>query len=227
LKVGGGWEKVQAMSRLALWTATLLRVALIPVFLTLGLRAQELGRAGADPGALRVGVLSILVVMGVSDLVDGWIARRYDLATQLGAVVDAFADKLVQVSLAAFFALSDGPAFASLPIWFLALVVGRDLVLGLGALVIRARHGPLTVVHKPHGKIASLSVFAVLFWVALRLPGAGLLGLLLLATTLNVVSATAYARDGVSQGRAAARASEDARTDGSGRRSFLAGPPGA
>lgn len=209
------------MIRIVLWIVTLLRVVLIPVFLALALRAQELGRSGMDPDAYRLGALAVLLVMGVSDLVDGWVARRFDLTSQLGAVVDAVADKLVQVSLAAFFALSEGPAFASLPLWFLVLVVGRDLILGLGVLVIRARHGPIRVVHQPHGRVASLSVFAVLLWVAIGLPEAGLLALMLLAASLNVVSATSYAWNGISQGREAARQKGDAVAGGLSRRHFL------
>jgi phosphatidylglycerophosphate synthase len=190
------------MMRVLLWIVTLIRVVLIPVFVYLGLGAQNVARAGADPTVLRAMALAILVVMGVSDLLDGWIARRFDLISQVGAVVDAVADKLVQVALVAFFTLSVGPPFASLPLWFLIVVFGRDLVLLVGVTVLRVRYGALKVVHRSHGRIASVLMFAVLGWAAFGWPNWGLWPLMLAAAGVSVLSATLYALDGAAQGRA-------------------------
>lgn len=190
--------------RLVLWITTLLRVALIPVFVLTAVAAQELSRTGADPGGLRLVALGVLFTMGITDVLDGWIARRFDLITQLGATVDAVADKLVQVALVAFFTLSVGPVFTPLPLWFLIVVFGRDLVLLVGVLVLRVRYGPLTVVHRTHGRVTSMSVFAALAWAAFGLPSPGGDVLAVVAAGCSVVSATLYALDGAAQGRARA-----------------------
>ncbi len=196
------------MTRGILWAVTLLRVALIPLFVRFGLEAQEVARSGLDPTAWRVAALATLVVMGVSDLLDGWIARRWELTTQLGAVVDAIADKLVQVALVAFFAPSAGPAVPPLPFWFLIVVFGRDLVLLVGVLMLRARYGPLRVVHRWHGRGASMLVHLVLLWAALRLPALPMTFIMIATAGLSLYSATVYALDGAAQGRAAARRTE-------------------
>jgi phosphatidylglycerophosphate synthase len=188
--------------RWLLWFVTLLRVALIPVFLFLGLAAQEVGRAGSVDPVLRWSALATLLVMGLSDVLDGWIARRWQLTSQIGAVVDAVADKLVQVSLVAFFTLSVGPAFRAIPLWFLVVIFGRDLVLLVGVAVLRVRYGPLDVVHRWHGRAASALVHAVLFWAALRLPAPAMTVLMAVTAILSVYSATIYALDGAAQGRA-------------------------
>jgi phosphatidylglycerophosphate synthase len=193
------------MSRFILWFVTLLRVVLIPVFLLCAMQAQELGRAGIDLGVTRIAALATLFVMGASDVLDGWIARRYDMKSQLGAVVDAVADKLVQVVLAGFFALSVGPVFQTLPMWFLLVVFGRDLVLLVGVLMLRVRYGPLRVVHRVHGRAASMAVFSVFGWVAVGFPAWGLLPLMLCAALMTTASATAYAVDGAAQGEAMVR----------------------
>lgn len=190
------------MLRATLWVLTLARVGLIPFFVVAGLNAQELARAGEDPSTPRLLALGLVVVMGVTDLLDGWMARRFDLASQIGAVVDAVADKLVQVALVAFFTLSVGPVFTALPLWFLVIVFGRDLVLLVGVSVLRLRYGPLQVVHRGHGRIASVLMFGVLGWSALGLPMWGLLPLMLGAAGVSVYSATIYALDGAAQGRA-------------------------
>jgi len=189
--------------RTVLWIVTLLRVALIPVFVELALRAQEVGNSG-DVNGFRIAALAVLFVMGSTDVLDGWIARRFSLTTQAGAVVDAVADKVVQVVLVAFFTLSVGPAFGTLPLWFLVVIFGRDLVLLVGVLVLRVRYGPLQVTHRPHGRVASLAVFGVLFWVALDIPTFGPALTLALGVTaaLSVATATRYALDGAAQGTA-------------------------
>jgi phosphatidylglycerophosphate synthase len=175
-------------------------VALLPVFLLLALHAQELARAGVESWTYRWGAVAVLVVIGLSDVVDGWLARRFDLVTHAGAMVDAVADKLVQVVVTAFFAFSRGTAFAPLPVWFFAIVVGRDLVLGGGWLVLRARR-PVRIVHRVHGRISSSSVFVVLFWLAVGMPAPGVTPLALLSSALIVASTMAYVLDGLAQAR--------------------------
>ena len=190
------------MTRVILWILTLARVFLLPLFLQAGRTAQDLARGGGDPSSARMLALGLIVLMGVTDLLDGWVARRFNLTSQAGAVADAVADKLVQVGLVAFFTLSVGPAFTPLPLWFLLVIFGRDLVLLVGVGVLRLRYGPLQVVHRSHGRIASVLTFGVLGWAAFGLPTWGLLPLMLGAAGVSVYSATIYALDGTAQARA-------------------------
>ncbi len=191
--------------RVVLWGVTLLRVALIPWFVYFAAHAQEAGRLGADASTFRAATIVTLVVIGFSDVLDGWLARHFDLRSQLGATVDAVADKLAQFTLVAFFTLSVGPVFPTLPFWFLIVVFGRDLVLLVGVLMLRARYGPLKVEHRGHGRLATITMSLLLFWTTVGLPGWGLLPLMVLTAGLSVVSATVYALDGAAQGSAMVR----------------------
>jgi cardiolipin synthase (CMP-forming) len=193
------------MIRATLWAVTLVRVALLPVFLHLGLEAQELGRARADAGPYRLGAIATLLVMGASDLLDGWIARRFDLATRAGAIVDAVADKTVQVALVAFFALSLGPVFTPLPLWFLVVVLSVESLLLVGYVILRARYGAIDVVHHQHGRLSTLGISLALFWSALGLPAAGLAPLVVFVAAVSVGSATIYALQGHAWARSRAR----------------------
>ena len=189
------------MARIVLWVVTLLRVPLIPVFVWLGMRAQALAEAGQDPASTKWLAVGVLTVMGVSDVLDGWIARRWALATQTGAIVDAAADKLVQVALVTFFTLSTGPAYAPLPAWFLLALVGRDLVLGGGLAFAESRAVRLRVRHRGHGRVTSLLVFAVLGWVALSLPTGAVPALAAATAAVVVGSGWLYLWDGITQAR--------------------------
>jgi phosphatidylglycerophosphate synthase len=187
-------DSVRAM-RGILWSVTLARMMLVPVFVVGALRVEELALLGTGPGRLRWGLVLTLAAIAGSDVLDGWIARRFGLATQAGAVVDALADKLAQVTLVAFFTFSGGAAFASLPLWFFALVLGRDLVLGGGWVALRARSVPFDVVHRIHGRAATVGVFAMLFWLTAGIESDGFAALMLLTAALIWVSTAAYVAD--------------------------------
>lgn len=185
--------------RVVLWALTLLRIVLLPLFLWLAMRAQELVGAGLDAGDHRLGLLAVLIAMGSSDIADGWLARRYGLSSQIGAVVDAFADKLVQLTVVTWLTFTGGAAFARLPLWFFALVVARDAVLAAGWLTFRVGRIPVRVVHRPHGRASSVGVFAVFFAVIVGISSSALAPLLIAVALLIAASTTAYVRDGFRQ----------------------------
>jgi cardiolipin synthase len=75
------------------------------------------------------GALVIAAIAGLSDAVDGFLAKRYGWQSWLGGILDPIADKLLL--MAAFLWL----AFAGdVPTWLAALVIGRDLVIVVGAV---------------------------------------------------------------------------------------------
>lgn len=188
--------------RVVLWTVTLWRLVAIPIFIGVAMAAQELARAGVDSSTYRWVAITVMLSIGASDILDGWLARRYELTTQLGATVDAVADKIAQVAFVAYLTLDVGPVFTAIPLWFLIIVFGRDLTLLVGVSVLRLRYGPLYVVHRPHGRIATLMIVGVILWSAFALPAWGMLPLGAATAVLSVWSATIYALDGAAQGRA-------------------------
>lgn len=76
--------------------------------------------------------LALLVLAGLSDALDGFLARRYGWFTRLGAMLDPVADKLFVVSVFIVFGLK-----GSLPWWLIVLVIGRDVVIVLGAIAYK------------------------------------------------------------------------------------------
>ena len=78
-------------------------------------------------------VLVLLLLAGLSDGLDGWLVRRYGWHTRLGGYLDPLADKVLMIGT--YFTM----AFVGLlPWWLMALVVLRDVVIMLGALLYRA-----------------------------------------------------------------------------------------
>lgn len=64
----------------------------------------------------------VFVIAGISDGIDGWIAKRFGQATELGAYLDPLADKALLVSI--FVSLG---VLHEMPLWLVILVVSRDL----------------------------------------------------------------------------------------------------
>lgn len=73
---------------------------------------------------------AIFVVAGVSDAVDGFLAKHFDMSSELGALLDPLADKALLVSI--FVALG---IWGAIPRWLVILVVSRDIMI-VGAVIV-------------------------------------------------------------------------------------------
>jgi phosphatidylglycerophosphate synthase len=177
------------------------RIALIPAFVGFAEACQTAAQAGYREERLRALAAATLIVIGLSDVVDGHLARRHGLGTALGAWLDAVADKLVQIVVVAYFTLRSGPAFAPLPDWFLALLILRDAVIIAGSLVVRRRRGRVDVQHRAHGKFVSLLLFVLILAITLGLPSGAATAGALLVTAVAVPSTLGYVRYGFVQWR--------------------------
>ncbi len=176
-----------------------LRIVLVPVWLLVAETCRDTAATDLPTATYRVWAVVVLCTIGVSDVLDGWLARRFKLASQMGATLDAFADKLCQVVLVTFFALRAEPAFASIPIWFLVLLVGRDLLLGLGWLVLERRIGKVHVIHRVHGKVSSVLLFVLLFLATANVATSLIAPATWVITAMVVLSTAAYVRTGFRQ----------------------------
>lgn len=170
---------------------TLIRIGLIPVFVLLALAALRSTNDSAPE--LHIWSALTLFAIGASDVLDGYIARRYSLTSRTGAVLDAAADKLAQITVAGFFTFVD----PRLPIGYITLLVVRDALLGGGTWWVFRRRPDVTLEHQYHGKISSTLIFALLMLLALDALKEGVLPLLVLSTVAVVLSTFDYVRVGV------------------------------
>ncbi len=103
----------------------------------------------------------VFVVAGFSDALDGYIAKTFDQKTELGAILDPLADKLLLNGIYIALTLS-----GHLPLWLAWLVVGRDLLIVIGVLLIRRRDP----VFRPHPlRIGKLNTFVQILLAAAAL----------------------------------------------------------
>lgn len=101
---------------------------------------------------------------GVSDALDGYIAKRFDRRTRLGALLDPAADKAMLVGVYVTLGLA-----GQLPGWLVALVVSRDLLIVLGFFLIRSTAAPQQLGPLYISKVNTLVQIALVGFVLARL----------------------------------------------------------
>lgn len=134
----------------------------------------------------------VFVAAGVSDAIDGFIAKRFDMASELGAYLDPVADKALIVSIYITLAM-----VGAIPSWLVILVVARDLMIVSAVLLSWLMAKPVTIA--PFA-VSKLNTAAQLGFAALVLgtrafgvdPGQAILLGQFLVALLTLGSMTAY-----------------------------------
>jgi len=135
---------------------TLLRMLLIPAFVLLVVYGQ-LGSA-----------LLVLLLAGITDALDGLIARLAQQKTTIGAWLDPMADKLLLTSAFIVLTVPGTPLAHRLPLWLTILVISRDVVIVLTVTIVNLAVGRRTFRPSIWGKVATATyiVTGLLFMLA-------------------------------------------------------------
>jgi cardiolipin synthase (CMP-forming) len=175
---------------------TILRILLIPFFVVEILYFVETGNE-----LHRLLAILSFASAAILDGVDGYVARRYHQWSELGTVLDPLADKLLLVSAIVVLSFDHEPRLRQIPLWLTGVIIGRDLLLGIGAVVIRLVTGKITV--RPHltGKMATVFQMLAVGWILLKWDlNFGLLEIWILgAGIFTGVSGLFYLWDGMRQ----------------------------
>lgn len=145
------------------------RICLVPVFAIFAILYGAGARAGEPVEAYRWVAFGVFVVAAVSDGIDGWIARHFDQKSELGAMLDPIADKVLVLTAMVILTLFQwGPDNWRIPYAFAALVILRDVLILVGIRVMWSAKRKVEI--RPHwtGKICTFGLFFVIGWVMLR-----------------------------------------------------------
>lgn len=139
-----------------------------------------------DTTSMLIGA-GLVILAGVTDGLDGYLARRMGKITRLGVMLDPLADKLFAAGLIILLVF-----YRDLPIWLAATIVGRDiLIVGLSGLLMRDREIDLPA--NLLGKWAFASVATLIGCYVIRFDF-GVVLFTWLTLTLLVASAVGYTR---------------------------------
>jgi cardiolipin synthase (CMP-forming) len=173
---------------------TILRILLIPFFVV---ETLYYTKEGVEVHRM-LAVLSFAVA-AICDGVDGYVARRFNQRSELGAILDPLADKLLLVSGIVVLSFDHSPYLASVPLWLTGTIIGRDILILIGMLVIQLMVGNVKVRPRIVGKIATVLQMVVVLWIMLKWPGSWLRLLSLATAVCTGISGLLYVWDGSRQ----------------------------
>ncbi len=178
------WSTMTAANQL-----TLLRMLLIPAFVIFLLY----GYSGWG--------LVTLVAAGITDGLDGLIARRTGQKTTLGAWLDPMADKLLLVTTFIMLTLP-GLGFANrLPLWLTVLVISRDVAIVLAVAIVNLAIGRRTFLPSIYGKLATATYIVTgvvtLTFNYLDHPSVLVTACIYASLVITLVSGVDYVRRGI------------------------------
>src|SRR5208283_2533898 len=144
---------------------TILRILLIPFFVVEVLYYAENGHE-----LNRILAIVCFAVASILDGVDGYIARRYNQRSELGAILDPLADKLLLVSGIVLLSLrsSQDWGITRLPLWITVTIISRDALLLIGLVLVQMVCGKAAVRPRALGKIATVLQMATVLWTLLK-----------------------------------------------------------
>ena len=122
---------------------TIIRFLLIPVIVIFALNDNY------------VATIIVLTISGITDILDGYIARKFNFITDFGKLMDPLADKATQVTLLTVLAIKK-----IIPFWIITVVLLKEFIMIAGASFLYGKE--LVVSSKWYGKLST-----VLFYIAI------------------------------------------------------------
>jgi len=173
---------------------TIFRILLIPAFVAEVLYYVENGREWH-----RYAAIVAFLLAAVSDGIDGYIARRFNQRSELGAILDPLGDKLLLVAGIVLLSFHHEQYLPRLPLWLPVTAISRDLLLLTGMIVINHVCGRTTV--RPHwiGKLATVLQMVAILWALLKWDARWLFVWSLGAAICTGISGLIYLLFGISQ----------------------------
>ncbi len=138
MTISGGKMKLRYIPNIL----SLIRLLLVPVFIFLFL------------GGKTTAAVAVFIFSGFTDVLDGYIARKYNFISNAGKVLDPLADKLTQMSAFVCLYITE-----LVPVWMPVVYFFKELATAIGAFFV-FRKGNVVVKSHIFGKLATFLVFA-------------------------------------------------------------------
>ncbi|MBF0387155.1 MAG: CDP-diacylglycerol--glycerol-3-phosphate 3-phosphatidyltransferase [Candidatus Omnitrophica bacterium] len=170
---------------------TIGRIVLIPVFIAVMLSYSP------ERAYLLWWALGIYILAEITDIIDGYIARRYYQKTKAGSILDPLADKFLLIS-ALIVMYAQGARFdwaVQFPLWLVVTFVARDVILILGGLLIELKSRPIEIRPNLWGKLTAFLQVVCVVAVFLQFHMAYIIWWLAVAAA--VISGLIYMKEGI------------------------------
>ena len=172
---------------------SLFRIFMLPAFIIAVLQIRTY------PEARYVAVV-VFAIMGLSDALDGYLARTRNERTRLGRVLDPIADKLLLMTACVLLSCKFWPE-PRIPNWIVVVVISRDVFILVGALVVILLTGTFRGEPNMYGKATTFFQMTMVLAVLVNnfLPPYLLQGLWWIAAVLTIISGINYMYIGIKE----------------------------
>ena len=171
----------------------------IPVFIILILYFEKSVARSEPDSVLRWVATGIFLGIFLLDALDGYFARKRNEISRLGTLLDPLTDKAMLLSALVLLSLPSRAFEFSLPVWFVVLVISRDVILVGGALIIQSLVEKVTVQPRITGKGTTFFQAIVILWVLLGREQRIFMVFVGIAACLTFISGVQYIYDGIRQ----------------------------
>lgn len=157
---------------------TSIRFLLLPVYVLVFYSSME--------NSLLYSIL-IFLLAGITDVLDGYIAREYDLITKLGTVLDPLADKLTQLTVLITFTSKQ-----YIPIWAITIIGIKEVLMIIGGLILFYGKNDAVIPSDKYGKFATLLFYITIFVIAFNSQKMDSIANTILITATVIVTMVAF-----------------------------------
>lgn len=157
---------------------TTIRIILIPIYLWIFYTFGE--------NRIKYAIL-ILLIAGITDILDGYIARKFNMITRLGTILDPVADKLTTIAVLISFSTEK-----LIPLWILLVLAIKELILIIGGSYIYFFKNEKIIAADKFGKIATITFYIAVFFVIFNINPVVKNLLLNLMVVMHLLALTNY-----------------------------------
>ena len=125
------------------------RILLVPLFIWLYFSGNPVWLAAA-----------VVILAAATDVADGFIARKYNLVTVTGQVLDPLADKLMQLSVIITLWVDD-----KIPKWAIALIAAKELIMIIGGCILYFFKKKTAIPAEWYGKAATVLFYITMLYI--------------------------------------------------------------
>ena len=176
---------------------TIFRILLIPVFIGTAMYYADSVAQGRRDETLRWLTVAVFALAALSDAVDGYVARKMNQRSRLGAILDPLADKLLMLSAVIVLSVTAWPQ--RFPLWFPLLIISRDLISIVGAFVVHHIAGHCRIQAHWTGKVATIAQIVAILWLMLEMRFIPVVWVAMVAAFFTLVSGMINLADGIKQ----------------------------
>lgn len=134
---------------------SIIRLLMIPVYVYYFFSPAEYGIEAAT---------IVFTAAGLTDILDGFIARKYNLVTRLGIVLDPLADKLMLLAVLVSITMKN-----QIPFWIIAVVAVKETLMMIGAITLFNDHDIVVPANK-FGKMSTIAFYIAILAIAFDMP---------------------------------------------------------